>query len=135
MAAGALLLTSAGPGAAPGSVQVHVANVRDASGHVRVSLCTEQTFLRDCPYVGTVVARPGTVTVVLTGVPPGEYAAQAFHDDDSSGKLERPLFGFPRKGFGFSRDAPFRFGPPRFADAAVRIGAEGGKVVVNLRYR
>lgn len=122
-------------GAGPGHVEIQVTGVRDARGHVRVSLCTETTFLRQCEHVGTAPARPGTVVVRLTGVKPGVYAAQAFHDDDNSGRLERPLIGFPRKGFGFSHDAPFRFGPPRFADAAVTIGPAGGTVPVPLRYR
>ena len=108
--------------------------MRSGAGSVRVAVCTAETFLKACPYVGSAKAHPGDVVVNVAGVPPGTYAAQAFHDDDDTGRLEQPLFGFPRKGFGFSRDAPMRWGPPRFADAAVAVGS-GAPVVVPLHYR
>lgn len=117
-------------------VQIEVQNLRDGRGHVSVALCTEKTFLGEhCPYVVRASARAGSVLVVLPSVPPGTYAVQAFHDDDDSGKLERPMIGFPRKGIGFSRDAPIRFGPPRFTDAAFPVSPAGGHTEVPVRYR
>jgi len=130
----ALAVMGSGP-VQPGPVHVEVQNLRDGRGHVSVALCTEQTFLGEhCPYVVRQSARPGSVVVVLPAVVPGIYAVQAFHDDDDSGKLERPLMGFPRKGIGFSRDAPIRFGPPRFKDAAFPVSISGGRTEVPVRY-
>jgi uncharacterized protein (DUF2141 family) len=45
--------------------------------------------------------------------------------------LQYGLFGAPRQGFGFSRDAKMRFGPPGFADAAFTLG---DVVTVPLHY-
>lgn len=125
-----LLAASAAP------LRVEVTGVRDGGGWVRVAVCTPDTFLKDCPYRGSAPAHLGSVVVTVSGVPPGTYAAQAFHDDDGTGRLDQPVFGFPRKGFGFSRDAPMRWGPPRFADAAVTVGPGlAPAVVVPLHYR
>ena len=126
------------PGAAAqsqASVLVEVRQVRDARGHVLVALCTQQTFLtQSCPYHAAAPAAAGTVVVRIDGVPPGTYSIEAFHDDTDTKTLERSFFGLPTKGMGFSRDAPMRFGPPRFDDAAFRVAAADAAVTVTLHY-
>ena len=117
------------------TLDVVVDNVRDAQGTVRVAVCSQSRFLGDsCEHVGHAPARRGSVTVRIEGVPPGTWAAQAFHDDNGTGKIERSFLGLPKKGLGFSNDARFRFGPPRWDDAAFRLGPEGGTIHVPLRY-
>lgn len=116
------------------TLQVAVDNVRNAEGEVRVAVCSEARFLGpSCEHVGHAPARPGRV-VVRVEVPPGTWAVQAYHDENGNGKLDRNLLGLPTEGLGFSNDARFRFGPPRWAEAAFRLGPDGGQVVVPLRY-
>jgi uncharacterized protein (DUF2141 family) len=115
-------------------LEVVVAKVRNGKGHVRIAVCSDALFLKDsCQWNGDVKAAPGEVTLTLD-VPPGTWAVQAFQDEDDSGEVTRSVLGFPTEGIGFSNDAPFRFGPPKFADAAFRLGAGGGRVRINLRY-
>jgi uncharacterized protein (DUF2141 family) len=70
-------------------------------------------------------ARPaaaGAVALTLPDIPPGTYAVQAFHDENDNFDIDRNLLGLPPEGImGFSNDAPMRFGPPRFDDAAIEI--------------
>jgi uncharacterized protein (DUF2141 family) len=114
---------------------VTVKGVGASSGNVLVALCTPETFLKaGCPYSEALPARAGTTKVVLSDVPPGTYAVQAFHDANANQDLDRTLFGFPKEGLGFGNDAPMRFGPPRFADAAVRLAEPGGATSLTLRY-
>ncbi len=115
-------------------LEVVVANVRSGKGHVRVAACSADTFLKDfCQWNGEVRAAPGEVMVTLE-VPPGVWAVQAYQDEDGSGKVTRNFFGIPTEGLGFSNDAPFRFGPPKFADAAFRLEPGGGRIRLTLRY-
>ncbi len=130
--AAAIVLPAA---AEPGGLDVVVGNVRSAKGNVRVAVCDKATFLQEtCAYRGHAPARPGEVIVHIAGVPPGAYAAQAFHDENGNGKIDRTFFGIPREGIGFSNDAPMRFGPPSFADAMFSVGAGGGRIAFALRY-
>ena len=116
-------------------LDVIVAGVRSDRGIVLVAVCPEAQFLRDtCTYHARAPARAGEVVVQVPGVPPGVYAIQAFHSEDGSGTLRRSFFGVPRDGIGFSRDAKFNYGPPRFADAAVRLGTDAEQVRLTLRY-
>lgn len=112
-----------------------MANVRSERGHVRVAVCPKASFLQaSCAWHAAAPARAGSVVVMVPGVPPGVYAVQAFLDENDDGKINRNLLGIPKEGIGFSRDAPMRFGPPSFGDAAVTVGAAGAAVSLRLRY-
>jgi uncharacterized protein (DUF2141 family) len=60
---------------------------------------------------------------------------QGYLDDHDWGEVRRTLLGLPEQGIGFSRDAPFHFGPPSFDDAKFTV-APGvvTKVHMTLRY-
>ena len=120
---------------AVGQLEVLVTDVRSDRGHVRVAVCTADTFLSPgCPYHGSAPARPGTVRVEIGNLPPGTYAVQVFQDEDDSHRVKRTLIGLPEEGVGFSNDAPMRFGPPRFASAAIRTTDAGGRISIRLRH-
>ena len=117
------------------SVTVTIAGVHNDHGHILVALCTKATFLRPhCPWRGSAPAHPGEVTIRIDGVPPGTYAAQAFHDEDDNGRLNRSMLGLPKEAMGFSNDAPMRMGPPKFDAAAFEIGPRGTTIRLTLRY-
>jgi uncharacterized protein (DUF2141 family) len=121
--------------AADGQVEVVVINLRNANGHVRVGLCPQETFLEtDCPYEAEAAAIKGETIVTVRGVPPGTYAAQVFHDENNNHEVDRSWLGIPEEGVGFSNDPSFTFGPPSFSDASFRLGADGGRITVRLRY-
>ena len=121
--------------ASSADVRVKVEGVRSAQGQVLVALCTPRTFLGPtCEAAGSARARAGTTEVVIRGVAPGVYAAQAVHDENGNADLDRGPLGLPLEGLGFSRDAPLRAGPPRFADAAVQVPERGGVLSFAMRY-
>ncbi len=134
MMAAALLLADAiaGPGASSITIQVH--NVRNNHGRVRVAVCPRARFLaNECPWQADAAAIAGTTTVTVLGVPPGEYAVQAFHDENDNNDIDRGIFGIPREGVGFSRDARILFGPPSWRDA-VFIHDTSQTIGFSLRY-
>ncbi|MEM7491363.1 MAG: DUF2141 domain-containing protein [Pseudomonadota bacterium] len=116
--------------ATAGDITVEVANLRSQAGIMRVAICPEASFTEPvCPWVGTA---PAGQPVVVSGVPDGIYAVQAFHDEDGDGDLDRRGFR-PSEGIAFSNGAQARFGPPRFRDAAIRVQGDG-RVTINMRY-
>jgi uncharacterized protein (DUF2141 family) len=72
-------------------------------------------------------------TLVFRHVPEGRYAVSIVHDQNGNGKLDT-FAGIPREGFGFSRNPPIRFGPPRFGDAQFSFGPDASAQVIRLRY-
>jgi uncharacterized protein (DUF2141 family) len=138
VALGAMLVALGLVAAAPSRaalVEIAVTGVAEARGHVRVELCTRDTFLKEsCPYQGAAPATPGATLVKISNVPPGEYAVQAFHDESDQGVVHQNLLGIPRERIGFSNDAPLHISGPRFKDAAFSVGDEAKRVTLKLRH-
>lgn len=117
------------------TVRVRVLNVSNDKGVVRVAVCREAEFLKPtCPYKAHAPAHAGVVELQVDGVPPGTYAVQAHHDVNANGRIDTNFFGYPLEGIGFSRNAPFRFGPPRFADAAYSISGPLVSIDITLKF-
>jgi uncharacterized protein (DUF2141 family) len=59
-------------------------------------------------------------TCTFTNVPPGTYAVAVFQaQKPGQTKMDTTALGYPKDGYGFSRNAPIgTFGPPAFSDAA-----------------
>jgi uncharacterized protein (DUF2141 family) len=130
-----LLVTGSIAGAAEASaVEVTVTGVTDSRGHIRVELCTRETFLKpDCPYKGVAPATLGA-TVVRIEAPPGVYAAQAYADVTDQGVVHQNFFGIPREKIGFSNDAPVHMRAPRFDVAAFTVGQDTCRITFRVRH-
>jgi uncharacterized protein (DUF2141 family) len=135
----AVLLGLAAIGAAPppsGEVVVAVDGMRSAKGLIRACLTAKSKAFPDCRR--DPAARRLTVLADDAGalrfaaLPSGRYAVSLLHDENGNGRADMALL-LPREGFGFSRDAPVRFGPPKFARAAFRVS--GGSVAMPIRMR
>jgi len=125
-------------GALPGAdVSATVTGLRSGKGKVMACLTTQPSAFPQCardPHAFTaVVAAAASVDLDFGPVPPGRYAISLFHDENGNGRLDTRLM-MPREGYGFSRDAPVRFGPPAFAQAAFAVGAEGQHQSIRMRY-
>jgi uncharacterized protein (DUF2141 family) len=120
---------------AAGALTVNVGNVRSSGGSIVVDICPQDRFLADgCRYHGQAPARTGTTTVTVGNVPAGSYAVQAFHDENGNGEVDRGLFGIPKEGVGFSRNARIGLGPPKWRDAVFVHHAQAEVIAFDLRY-
>lgn len=117
------------------TLYITIADVRNDRGHIRLAVCTRQTFLgTSCPYVANAPAQLGSVKLSVENVAPGIYAVQAFHDEDDSGHIKLSFLGIPTEGVGFSNDAPIWIGAPQFSDAAFQLTPRGGQLVLRLQH-
>lgn len=131
VAAGVLLAASARAAV----VEIAVTGIVEARGHVRVQLCTKDTFLKpSCPYEGAAPATVGATMVKINAVEPGEYAVQAFHDESDQGVVHQNFLGIPRERIGFSNDAAVHVHGPRFKDAAFMVGQEAERITLKVRH-
>lgn len=113
------------PPASATTVEVAVANVRNARGNVRVELCPEARFLKEsCPIAAEAPARKGVTLVTIRNVPPGRYAAQATHDENGNGHIDYNFLGIPKEGVAFSRDAMHGLSRPKFEGAAFVVSGQ-----------
>ena len=116
-----------------GALRVVVSDVRSSAGHVRVDVCPQSDFLKECRFGAEAPARQGETVVVVPGLPPGEYAVQAYHDGNQNHQVDRNILGLPTEEVGFSKDPPIRFHAPSFKSAAFNYN--GGDQTIELRLR
>lgn len=59
--------------------------------------------------------------VIFKGLPPGEYAVSAFHDENNNNKMDTNFLGIPIEPIGISNDAKGFMGPPKYKHAKFLI--------------
>lgn len=122
---------------APGEVSATVTGLRSAKGQVLACLTQDARRFPDCdrdPQARRLVLPAASpIELHFGAIPPGTYAIALIHDENGNGKLDRRLL-MPAEGFGFSRNAPVRFGPPSFASAAFAVDGREEHQAIRMRY-
>lgn len=140
-ALGALIAAPALMGAAGGAgtqVQVTVTGLRSHEGVVRACMTDDAARFPRCrddagSYRAVVPA--GEPLVLDFGhVAPGRYAIALLHDENDNGQADRAAGLLPKEGYGFSRDARVRMGPPSFEAAAFDVGPAPVRQTIRMRY-
>ena len=133
MAPALLAATPPQPG---GAVSMEVTGLRNAKGQVLACLTAHPKAFPDCskdPAARTAVVPAGaSVRIDFGHVPAGRYAISLIHDENGNRKMDMAIM-MPKEGYGFSRNAPVSFGPPKFAKAAFDV--TGGDVVQQAKMR
>ena len=73
------------------------------------------------------------IEFVYLNLPPGEYAALAYHDEDQNKKINTNFLGLPSEGYGASQNAPSSFGPPSFKDAKFNLPDSNSEIAIEFR--
>ncbi|KHL25111.1 hypothetical protein PK98_12075 [Croceibacterium mercuriale] len=122
------------------TVSVAVTALRNHDGMVMACMTTNEGRFPRCrgdtaSYQANVPAdhAPQTVIITFPDVRPGTYAIALLHDENGNGRADKTAM-IPREGFGFSRDARVRMGPPTFADAAFTVGTRPVQQTIRMRY-
>lgn len=118
-------------------ISVAVDGLRNDKGMVRCGLYASAVGFREPGKEMKGVAVPisgGKATCVFEDVPPGSYAVAVFHAENNETQLETGLFGKPKQGYGFSRDAKGSFGPPSFDAAAYKYAGGSSVWPVHIEY-
>lgn len=102
-------------------LKVRLQNIAHREGQILVGIFKPDSDFPDLQSAFAtkkIQAKVPEVTLLFEDIPEGRYAVAVFHDKNLNGRLDKNFLGIPREGFGFSRDAPARFGPPAFKAAA-----------------
>lgn len=114
------------------TLEVGVQGVRSSKGTVRADL-----YAPGKRHIAKQLApaAAGDMRVRFQNLAPGPYAVLLYHDENANGRLDRggPL-GLPTEGYGFSRDARARLGPPSFDAMRVTV-APGADATTSAKIR
>jgi len=138
IAAMAIVLGAFTSPAAAGEVVITITDLRSTEGVVRACMTTQEKIFPKCrkdpASHRTVVDAGESVTIRFTDVEPGTYAVALLHDENNDGKANRALGMMPKEGYGFSRDAKVRMGPPKFEDAVFDHTGADQALTIKMRY-
>jgi uncharacterized protein (DUF2141 family) len=136
-ACGALLPGPAASTGAGTTVSIAVTGLRNVRGIVQACLTSAPRHFPDCDRdpasLRISTAAHSGLVLEFANVPAGTYAVAVLHDENGNGRVDKMLM-IPREGFGFSRDAPVRMGPPDFSDAAFAVGVTSVNQTIRMRY-
>ncbi|UCE01379.1 MAG: DUF2141 domain-containing protein [Candidatus Latescibacterota bacterium] len=122
----------------PATIQVVAQGLQHHKGEVRVALFESGEGFPGEPekslQQGIATLEGETASFEFQPVPCGRYAVSVFHDENGDGVMQRDWLGRPKEGWGVSRDARGRFGPPSFDDSAFEAEGETLSVRLNLQY-
>lgn len=115
------------PTTASSWVKVEIRGFRSDRGKALIALFPSKKGFPDRPAHALrraeVAIQGGTARATFAKLPAGTYAVAVLHDEDGNREMKTGLFGMPKEGYGVSRDARGRFGPPSFGDASFRLRA------------
>lgn len=125
---------AAAQAAAPLFVTVQVADVLREPGEIIVTLCSARSYRRGAACEVAVSVDPLDPRPVTLPVPaPGDYAVKVLHDRNGDRRMNKNFLGWPKEGFGYSRNPMTLTGPATFDAVAVRV-ERPRDLTVNLRY-
>jgi uncharacterized protein (DUF2141 family) len=122
---------------AVGRISVPVSGLRNDDGVVRCGLYAgAEAFPKAGQESRGVIAKikGGQATCVFNGLKPGTYAVAAFHAENNETGMQYGLFGKPKEGYGFSRNASSSMGAPAFASAAFDYAGGAQMIPIRLTY-
>lgn len=137
-ALGLAAFTMAAAPASAGDVVITVTELRNTKGVVRACMTARADVfpkcIKDPDSHRVVVPAAEAMEIRFTGVKPGKYAIALLHDENNNGKADRAAGMMPKEGYGFSRDAPVRMAPPKYADAVFNHGEAAQRMTIKMRY-
>jgi uncharacterized protein (DUF2141 family) len=120
------------------SLVIEISGIRNSKGHVLIALFNQASGFPDQSDKAfrklRIPANAGTIKASFDDLPPGSYAFGVVHDENDNQKLDTGLFGIPKEGFVFSRNAMGTMGPPSFDNAAIKIETKFAVQVLKIKY-
>jgi uncharacterized protein (DUF2141 family) len=136
-AALAISVTADAAGPANNELRVEVGELRNVRGKLHACLTQDPAYFPNCKAdaraLRVSVAASEASELRFDALQLGSYALSIIHDENGNGKLDT-FARIPREGYGFSRNPPMRFGPPRFEEVKFDLASGRNRQVVRMRY-
>jgi len=121
-----------------GSLHIEISGIKNDKGYLLIALFNQDKGFPDKEQFAyrkeRIPAKNGTMKLDFANLPPGKYAFGVIHDENDNRVLDKGLFGIPKEGFCFSRQAMGTVGPPSFQAASVEVGNSVSVQMLKISY-
>lgn len=124
------------PAAQAASLTVHVTNIGNKGGTLRLSLYDEfgWSAVDDTPIASAnVPAEVPETTLTLKDIKPGVYGIKTFQDANSNDKFDQGFLGIPLERYGFSRNARPFLSAPAFDRCKFTVKDGDNEITIRLQ--
>jgi len=120
-----------------GTLEIRFVDIRNSKGKIAIGINTMPEGWPRQPQLAFNWKKEnvvnGVFTVKVPDLPYGLLAISALDDENSN--LEMDMFlGFPKEGFGFSMDPPFKLSAPKFEECSFRLNQPDQNITIRFRY-
>ena len=132
---GALLLTSFTQNTC--DLTVNITGLRNSDGHFMVSLWDKSTGFPDDHFTKELVykdVKSPSFSFSLKGLPYGDYALAALHDENEDGEMEYNWVGMPKEGFAFSRNYNVTIRAPKWEESVIKLNSPKKTIEMKMQY-
>ncbi len=113
---------------------INIDDVKSEAGSILVAVYnTSDAFLKTPVKQGAAKAKLAGTKIVITDLPPGDYAFSLYQDLNDNGKIDTNLMGIPNEPYAFSNNAMGSMGPPSFDNAKFAVKSAAVAATVTLR--
>lgn len=110
-----------------GSLEITIENTEVAEGSLMIQVMAGEAGFKGEQAAFAAIQRQaamGPVTIILKGVPDGEYGLQVMHDVNGNGELDTNFVGMPTEPWAFSNNATGNMGPPKWPDVKFEVSGD-----------
>ncbi|MEM6320923.1 MAG: DUF2141 domain-containing protein [Bacteroidota bacterium] len=120
------------------TIHLSIENIQRVKGSVRIAIYEgENDFLKDDQAVVTkvvLVEKLEPLTVKFPNLPFGStYTIAIYHDENDNNKLDTNFMGVPKEPYGFSNNAPSKWGPPKYEEAVFTLNESDKYMVITVK--
>lgn len=119
------------------SLEIEIRGVKALPGEVLVAVYAGEAGF---PSRSQLAIRTGkakrsgsSATIRFDDLKPGTYAVSVIHDANNNQLLDTGFLGVPKEGYGISKNAINRFGPPEYAECSFSL-TRSEKILIDLKY-
>jgi len=131
-------IRAAGRGGEVQSLRILVEGFRTSRGQAAVSLYRTPGGFPDDPkkaFQKQLIPIQGKrANCRFKNLSPGIYAVSVLHDENRNNRMDKTFWGFPKEGFGVSRNPKIRFSKPPFEECSFRYTTGTLQLKIKMQY-
>lgn len=116
---------------------VNITELKNDTGHLMVSLWDRSKGFPDDGFTQELIfksIKSPTHTFEINGLPYGNYALAALHDENKDAEMNYNWVGMPKEGFAFSRNYKVTIRAPKWEESVIKLNNPKKTIEMKMQY-
>ncbi len=116
---------------------VKITELQNGDGHLMISYWDKPDGFPDDSFTKELIFKDlnsPSHTFKISGLPYGEYALAALHDENTDAEMNYNWVGIPKEGFAFSRNYNVTIRAPRWEESVIQLNSPEKTIEMKMQY-